>query len=129
MEELADKIYKLVVDAAAEESFRISTIKGAIDAARALCMKALSLEAMHKQERERADMLLVQGMEKESALAVDRARRIHMERCSALVGVAERFRVALNQAQGSLTIDQTTAGTGQAEDDRITVSQVSGRGC
>jgi hypothetical protein len=88
--------------------------------------EAISLEANHAAEIEHAARLLGRLDTNGYDLAIERAKRIHVDRCRSIQRMAKFARMAVCTAQGSLMISQSTSHTGLDEEDRIAVEQVSG---
>jgi hypothetical protein len=114
-----------VIESAAYREERIKEYSAKL--ARA-ARQAVALETSERQERERADALSVDDDTRLWALAVERAKRIHHERCRAIRQAADLARGLVELALGDLTIDTSTTHTGLDEDERLLVSEVSGRG-
>jgi hypothetical protein len=108
------------------EAQRFATIRKAIDSIASLSSQAISLEVNHLFEVKRSEELLIAGEEKLSALAVDRAKRIHHDRCRALQRIASFARLVMIEASGDLRISESTTHTGLDVSERIAVSEVLG---
>lgn len=107
-------------------TLRSNSVNFHLDAIKKWSNAALALEAEHDHESARSDELLESGDKRGAALSVDRAKRIHQERCRALAHIAYNARLALNESSGHLMIDETTAHTGLDEQDRGAISEVAG---
>jgi hypothetical protein len=89
---------------------------------------AVALEAQAQSEDQRARDLSDEGNERLAAMVRARASSMRRERAGYVLNAALLSRNIVNLALGRLTIDDTTAGTGLDESERVIVSQVSGRG-
>ena len=108
------------------EEQRMRSIKICVESIAKLSSAAISLENQYNAEVTRSESLLASGMEKESALALSRAVRIHQERCRTLQRIASFARLATIEASGDLLISRSTSHTGLDELDRINLSEVLG---
>ncbi len=127
MDTLGDDVLKAFDWAFQDPATRCKMMKALLEAALHLNAEAVALEDMWLQEKARSEQLQGNDDAKLWSMSVDRAKRIHRERCHKLSEAAVRVREAMKLACGTLTIDETTADTGLDEDQRSLLSQVSGR--
>jgi len=109
------------------ETWRSKQVRRTLEKATQAGTLAVALDGQHKSELARMVDYRDHEEMKLAALALNRAERIKLERNQALVEMAKRMRFAIACAMGRDAIDETTANTGLDEDDRVMVSQVSGR--
>ena len=87
---------------------------------------AIALDFEYAREVSRGDKLAIEGEAVAAAMAHDRARRIHLERCRRIQQCCAISRLLCLEASGDLRIDETTAGTGMSDVDRQECADVMG---
>jgi hypothetical protein len=101
--------------------------KGARNAGR-LASNAIALDEEETRCIEAVNAFAERDMPAEERAAKTRAMLVHKARCSALAQLAQQLSLTMKWALGNLRIDETTDGTGLAEDERALINLITNAG-